>query len=109
MSLVKTITDFKNNYNNILHFRNNSEKFSCNDKTKENKNPRKSDLMIVIILSMLLCIPYIWFGLVYINNIHPTLTLEYRNFFLILIYLMVFNYSIIVMNDFVVFLLLFLQ
>ena len=106
MSLVRTITDFKKNYDNIISYKNNiSEKFTDTNDMKVKKN----DLMIVVFLSILLCIPYIWFGIVYINNIHPTLTLEYKNFFLILIYLMIFNYSIVAINDFIVLFLLFLQ
>ena len=104
MSIIHTIMDIKENYKNLMTIKNKTmEGF---DNIEKKMKIKKSDLVIILLLSMLYCLPFIWFGIVYINNIHPTLNIEYKNLFLILIYLMIINYSFVVLNDFIVLFLL---
>ena len=103
MSIVRTVRETFNNFQNYKK----QEEFT-DDNTDEDIDKNKKILLAVVFLSIMIAIPYIWFGIVYIQDIHPKIDVEGKNLFLFLVYLMVFNYSIIMLNDFIILYLLLL-
>ena len=110
MPILDTTINFSRSVINLLTPK--SERFTDNcDNCKNSNNINNSYynnqyngistnmLYIILISNIIFAYVYIWFSYVYINDINPKITVEYQTLFLVLVYFLLIDNSISLLNN----------